>query len=120
MLFVSARYKFPVIANQRARWCGNPPVERNQVTITTENRNVSPFCRAIVDTFPSNWEIATPVCALARNDSEYLTNNNFPGCRGSLIVIPLDDNYHTGIRKEGVHMKNETGKRKLLRCLPPC
>ena len=76
LLFVSARYKFPVIANQRARWCGNPPVERNQVTITTENRNVSPFCRAIVDTFPSNWEIATPVCALARNDSEYLTNNN--------------------------------------------
>ena len=30
--------KFPVIANQSADWCGNPPVERNQVTITTINR----------------------------------------------------------------------------------
>ena len=31
---------------------GNPPVERNQVSITAKNRNVSPLCRAIVDTFP--------------------------------------------------------------------
>ena len=31
---------------------GNPPVEWYQVTITTKNRNVSPFCREIIDTFP--------------------------------------------------------------------
>ena len=42
---------YTVIANQSADWCGNPPVERGQVTITTRNRNVSPLCRAIVDTF---------------------------------------------------------------------
>ncbi len=51
MLFEDARYKLPVIANQSADWCGNPPVERNLVTITTKNREVSPLCRAIVDTF---------------------------------------------------------------------
>ena len=28
-----------------------PPAPWNQVTITTRNRNVSPLCRAIVDTF---------------------------------------------------------------------
>ena len=43
--------KFPVIANQSADWCGNPPVERNQVMITTKNREVALLCRAIVDTF---------------------------------------------------------------------
>ena len=30
---------------------GNPPVEWNQVTITTKNRNISLLCRAIVETF---------------------------------------------------------------------
>ena len=43
--------KFPVIANQSADWCGNPPVEWNQVAITTKNREVALLCRAIVDTF---------------------------------------------------------------------
>ena len=26
LVFESVRSKLPVIANQRARWCGNPPV----------------------------------------------------------------------------------------------
>ena len=43
--------KKPVIANQRARWCGNPPVEWDRVTITTKNRNIPPLCREIDDTF---------------------------------------------------------------------
>ena len=52
LVFESARYIYAVIASQRARWRGNPPDEWNQVTITTRNRKVFPFCRAIVDTFP--------------------------------------------------------------------
>ena len=39
LLFSGFAFKFPVIANQCARWCGNPPVEWNQVAITTKNRN---------------------------------------------------------------------------------
>ena len=41
-----------VIANQSADWCGNPPVERNQVTISTKKRKVSLLCGVVVDTFP--------------------------------------------------------------------
>ena len=37
LLFESAHPRLPVIANQCAHWCGNPPVERNRVTITTKN-----------------------------------------------------------------------------------
>ena len=52
LVFVAVRPKLSVIANQSADWCGNPPVEWNQVTITTKNRYVFPLCSAIVDTFP--------------------------------------------------------------------
>ena len=38
LVFERLRFKLPVIANQCAHWCGNPPVERSQVTITTKNR----------------------------------------------------------------------------------
>ena len=50
-------------------WCGNPPVERNQVTITDKNRSNSHSSGNFSVHFPSNRGIATPVCALARNDS---------------------------------------------------
>ena len=48
-----------VIANQCAHWCGNPPVERNQVTITTKNcgNALSSGCFSVH--FPSNRGIAT-------------------------------------------------------------
>ena len=40
-------------------WCGNPPVERNQVTITTKNRGeLHPFWCFSVH-FPTNRGIAT-------------------------------------------------------------
>ena len=52
LVFVASRPKLSVIANQSADWCGNPPVERNQVTITTKNRKVFPLCGVVVDTFP--------------------------------------------------------------------
>ena len=52
LVFVAVRPKLSVIANQSADWCGNPPVERNQVTIIAKKRRVSPLCGAVVDTFP--------------------------------------------------------------------
>ena len=33
LVFVAVRPKLSVIANQSADWCGNPPVEWNQVSI---------------------------------------------------------------------------------------
>ena len=45
-----AHQKRTVIANQSADWCGNPPVEWNQETIGTKNRNNPRFlgaCRYI-------------------------------------------------------------------------
>ena len=51
LVFVGVHPRLAVIANQCAHWCGNPPVEWNQVTITTKNRKVFPLCGAIVDTF---------------------------------------------------------------------
>ena len=76
MVFERLRCKLPVIANQCAHWCGNPPVERSQVTITTKNRGDFHSFRYYSVHFPSDRGIATPVCALARNDSKYLTNTN--------------------------------------------
>ena len=76
LVFVSVRLKNAVIANQRARWCGNPPVERDQVTITTKNRNDSNAPGHFSVHFPSIWGIATPVCELARNDSINSANAN--------------------------------------------
>ena len=39
---------------------GNPPVEWENVTISNKK-------------YRKNWEIATPVCALARNDMFYFS-----------------------------------------------
>ena len=72
LLFKRERCKLPVIANQSADWCGNPPVEWSQVTITTKNRGNSQFYWYFSVHFPSNRGIATPVCALARNDRIFL------------------------------------------------
>ncbi|MDY6181603.1 MAG: hypothetical protein SPI15_12270, partial [Candidatus Faecousia sp.] len=60
--------QLPVIANQRARWCGNPPDEWDQVTITTKKREFFCNCGYLSQHCTSNRGIATPVCALARND----------------------------------------------------
>ena len=63
--------KNAVIANQCAHWCGNPPVERNQVTIATKNRGDTHFFGYFSVHCPSNWGIATPGCGLVRNDSSF-------------------------------------------------
>ena len=47
---------------------GNPPAPWNQVTITTKNRSDSHSFRYYSVHFPTNRGIATPVCALVRND----------------------------------------------------
>ena len=46
----------------------NCPTERENLAIFGDNRNLVPLNRGI----------ATPVCALARNDSKYSTNTNLP------------------------------------------
>ncbi len=71
MVFESVCCRLAVIANQSADWCGNPPVERNQETITTKNSNDFHSSGHYSVHFPSNRGIATPVCALARNDSVF-------------------------------------------------
>ena len=52
---------YTVIANQFADWCGNPPVERNQVTIITKNRDESNYFGKLSVHSPSNRGIATEV-----------------------------------------------------------
>ena len=59
LVFVASRPKLSVIANQSADWCGNPPVEWNQVTITAKKRDASYFSGCFSVRFPSNRGIAT-------------------------------------------------------------
>ena len=59
MVFVASRPQLSVIANQSADWCGNPPVERNQVIITAKNCGDTHFYRYFSVHFPSNRGIAT-------------------------------------------------------------
>ena len=65
----TTRFKFPVIANQSADWCGNPPVRGKMYRLLpyrVENTVIFGGNRYLV---PFNGGIATPVCELARNDS---------------------------------------------------
>ena len=59
LVFENAHSKNAVIANPSADWCGNPPVERNQVTITTKNSGNYHSFRYYSVHFPSNRGIAT-------------------------------------------------------------
>ncbi|MDY4490231.1 MAG: hypothetical protein SPE19_06860, partial [Candidatus Faecousia sp.] len=70
--------KMPSLRASALKWRGNPPVERNQVTIPTKNCGESHSSGYFSEHFPSIRGIATPVCALARNDSKYSTNTNLP------------------------------------------
>ena len=85
MLFVEVRPRLPVIANQRARWCGNPPVREEmyqQLPYKVGKRCVfGGSCHMV----PFSRGIATPVCALARNDSIYSTNNNLSIRRSGVL-----------------------------------
>ena len=71
LVFVASPPSFLSLRTSALKWCGNPPVERNQVTITTKNRGeLHPFWCFSVH-FPTNRGIATPVCGLVRNDSVF-------------------------------------------------
>ena len=60
LVFVAARPKLSVIANQSADWCGNPPVRgemyrqllygAGNLAIFGDNRNLVPFNRGIATT----------------------------------------------------------------------
>ena len=64
MLFERERYKLPVIANQSAEWCGNPPGEWNQVTIITKNRTIPILLGTFRYISPLTGGLPRPVCGL--------------------------------------------------------
>ena len=75
LVFIASRPKLSVIANQSADWCGNPPVRGEmyrQLPYGAGNLAVFGGNRNLV---PLNRGIATPVCALARNDSIFSNTN---------------------------------------------
>ena len=61
LVFIGQRPKLPVIANQRAGFSGNPPVEWHQVTITTKIPAFPHSVGQLSIHFLSNRGIATPV-----------------------------------------------------------
>ena len=72
LVFEIVRLKNAVIANQCAHWCGNPPDRGEmyrQFPYGAGNLAIFGGSRYLV---PWGRGIATPVCALARNDSMIL------------------------------------------------
>ena len=80
LVFEREHCKLPVIANQSADWCGNPPVEWNQVSITAKNRVKSCSSGNYSVHFTSNRGIATTSVrtglAMTGNFGVSPTNNN--------------------------------------------
>ena len=68
-MFVRMCPKLPVIANQSADWCGNPPVRGEMYRQASEKTGIVTIFGGNRYPVPFNRGIATPVCALARNDS---------------------------------------------------
>ena len=66
------RFRFPVIANQRAGFSGNPPDEWNQVTITSKKRGFPELLDACRNIVRLTGGLPRHLSALARNDSVYL------------------------------------------------
>ena len=60
------------------KWRGNPPVEWNPVRLPPKIAASSTLSGTIRYISPLSKGIATPVCALVRNDSKYSTNFNLP------------------------------------------
>ena len=81
LVFVGLCPKLPVIARPvRTLVVAIPRLEGKCIDICpTERQNLAIFGRNRY-LVPLNGGIATPVCALARNDSKYLTNTNLPIC----------------------------------------
>ena len=68
LVFIASRPKLSVIANQSADWCGNPPVRWEMYRIVPERVELAAIFGGNRYLIPFNRGIATPVCALARND----------------------------------------------------
>ena len=77
LVFVASRPKLSVIANQSADWCGNPPVSGEMYRIVPERMEVAAIFGGNRYLVPFNRGIATPVCALVRNDSIFSNTNLF-------------------------------------------
>ena len=75
MVFVASRPKLSVIANQSADWCGNPPVRGEMYRKVPGRMGFAAIFGGNRYLVPFNRGIATPVCALARNDSIFSNNN---------------------------------------------
>ena len=69
LVFERMRFRFPVIANQRARWCGNPPVRGKMYRYLPTRVGSAAFLVGNRYLVPFNRGIATEAVALARNDS---------------------------------------------------
>ena len=91
---------FHVIPNQSSDWCGNPRRTADCIPIFMSFRTSSlSWCGNLprhCDRILLTMEIATPVCALARNDRD------FHGARGVRRLAPRtceggDTSAHTGI-----------------------
>ena len=82
MVFSGFAFKFPVIANQSADWCGNPPVRGEMYRIVPERVEVAAVFGGNRYLVPFNRGIATPVCALARNDSIFFKQQFICSLRG--------------------------------------
>ena len=72
--------KYPVIANQSADWCGNPPVSGEMYRIAPKKCELLRFLAIIVTWFHGAGGLPHHLSALARNDSKYSTNTNFARC----------------------------------------
>ena len=68
LVFESAHHRLSVIANQCAHWCGNPPVRGKMYRIAPERVEIAAILGGNRYLVPFNRGIATPVCALVRND----------------------------------------------------
>ncbi len=82
------RFKSPVIANQSADWCGNPPVRKEMYRKVPWNVSLTAIFGGNRYLVRFNRGIATPVCALVRNDSIYSANTNLSLClpdRGAAV-----------------------------------
>ena len=64
LVFESAHQIYAVIASQCVHWRGNPPVERNRVTITTKIATLSYSVGQSSNILPLTGGLPRPVCAL--------------------------------------------------------
>ena len=68
LVFGGVHPRFAVIANQCAHWCGNPPDREETYRKAPGKMGFAAIFGGNRYLVPLNGGIATPVCALVRND----------------------------------------------------